>query len=480
MSSEIDILIVFADADNVPSEVDEVLWVSQFKKFLEFALSQVIDEKLNIMLKSQHDSLTSPRLDNVGILIPILSRNFVSSSTCVRYVETFYKTINQDFNRIFKVAKSPIPLLEQPVLLRTLLEYDMYQLDPDSGELREYTDYFNNEAEKQYWMHLVDLSYDLAGALNRLKNQNTESSVKHLQQKKIYVAETAQELSIERGIIIRELQRHGYTVLPNQTLPPDFFDMEALVKKDMLACSMSIHLIGNTYGTVPEGSTRSIVEIQHKIAADRSEAARKDNETFARLIWIAPNLTHLTERQNRFIETIRRDVEGQDAAELLETPLEDFKNILREELLTVGDRKHVRDTGGRAIYLLHDKQDVGQIDSFKNLIEQSGFRLLMPDTEGELLMQRQKHLENLRAFDGVLIYKGNADEQWVRMKALDIVKAPGYGRKKPIVAKAIMCATGDITQREIFQHQNFRIIEGDGDYFLESLKTFLMEFTAES
>src|SRR5687768_16754763 len=122
MSAEIDILIVFADADNVPSDGDEVLWVSQFKKFLEFALSQVVDERLNIMLKSQHDSLTSPRLDNVGILLPILSRNFVSTPACIGYVETFYKTVNKDLNRIFKVAKSPLPLPEQPALLRPLLE----------------------------------------------------------------------------------------------------------------------------------------------------------------------------------------------------------------------------------------------------------------------------------------------------------------------------------------------------------------------
>jgi hypothetical protein len=100
----------------------------------------------------------------------------------------------------------------------------------------------------------------------------------------------------------------------------------------------------------------------------------------------------------------------------------------------------------------------------------------MPSFDGELLEQRQKHIENLRAFDAAVIFKGNGHEQWVRTKALDIVKAPGYGRKKPIIAKAILAAPNDISNRETFTAQNFRIIEGNDGYFIESLKLFLMEF----
>jgi hypothetical protein len=102
----------------------------------------------------------------------------------------------------------------------------------------------------------------------------------------------------------------------------------------------------------------------------------------------------------------------------------------------------------------------------------------MPAFEGEVTEQRQKHVENLRAFDAAIIYKGSGNEQWVRMKASDLLKAPGFGRKKPIVAKAILSAPGEMSDSNDLRTQNFRIIEGDSKYFEESLKSFCQEFAS--
>src|SRR5688572_21114036 len=128
MSLPIDILIVFADADNKPSKETGLSWVTQFKKFLEFMLTQVINEKPKILLKGEYDTLTSPRLDNVSILIPILSKDFISSSACMQNVETFFNVVNKNAHRIFKVTKSPLMPQEQPDYLRPLIGYEMYQL----------------------------------------------------------------------------------------------------------------------------------------------------------------------------------------------------------------------------------------------------------------------------------------------------------------------------------------------------------------
>ena len=477
MSSEIDILIVFADADNRPASEESPGWVSQFKKFLEFLLAQVINENPKILLKGEYDTMTSPRLDNVGVLITILSKEFVESATCLEHVGNFYQAVNWNSNRIFKVTKSPLSIQDQPEFLRPLFGYEMYQLDSESGEIREYKSYFSTEAERQYWMKLVDLSYDIADELDKLKNKVQESQSKDLFKPKIvYLAETGYDLSVERNIILRELQRDGYTILPDKALSGKLGEIEQSIRRDLDTCSMSIHLVGNTYGEIPEGSTNSVVDIQHKIASEKSQEALKKEESFTRLIWISPNLSHANERQKRFIEMIRHDVEVQEGAEILETPLEDFKNIIREELMESNDRKAVKEIKGKSIYLLHAKEDHQDVKPYVTLIEQSGFHVLMPTFEGELLEQRQKHIENLRAFDAAIIYKGTVDEQWIRMKALDIVKAPGFGRKKPVIAKAIFASPGDIINRESFKTQNFRLIEGDNHYFVESLKLFLLEF----
>jgi len=477
MAFDIDVLIIFSDRDNEATGNDPG-WVTQFKKFLESMLTQIIGQKPNVLLKSEYDTMTSPHLDNAAVLVSILSRDFAQSTACLDHLEKFVQASGNAKQRVFKVFKAPLAVQEQPARLRELLGYEMYQLDPDSGEIREYTDYFSTEAERQYWMEMVDLSYDIFEALSRLKDNSAKEVRNVFKRKTIYLAETGHDLSVQRNIITRELQRHGYTVLPNQTLPGNIADLERVCRRDLGDCSMSIHLIGAVYGDIPEGSDRSVVDVQNRIAAERANRGQENKEEFSRLIWISPNLNHITERQKAFIENLKRDVEAQEGAEILQTPLEDFKNIMREELADAGEKKALDETGGRAVYLMHDKVDHPDIKPFVELIERSGFSVLMPSFEGELLELRQKHIENLRNLDAAIIYKNKVNDQWVRMKALDLLKAPGFGRKKPIMGKAIFTAKGSDLNAESFKSQNLRVIEGDKQQSLESLKSFLQEFKA--
>jgi hypothetical protein len=283
---------------------------------------------------------------------------------------------------------------------------------------------------------------------------------------------------VQRNIIKRELQRHGYSVLPNQTLPGSNSELERIVKRDLDESTLSIHLIGSAYGEIPEGADRSVVDIQNKLASEKSVKSKENKQEFTRLIWISPNLTHASERQKSFIDNIKRDVEAQEGAEILQTPLEDFKNIMREELLEAGEKKIIEEGTGRSIYLMHDKVDHVAIKPIVDLLEKAGFKVLMPTFDGELLELRQKHIDNLRNLDAAIIYKGKVNEQWVRMKALDLLKAPGFGRKKPIIAKAIVAASGSNLNTDTFRSQNLRVIEGDQERSIESLKTFLQEFNA--
>lgn len=480
MAFDIDVLIVFADHDNESARKEDLGWVSQFKKFLELMLAQVLGEKPNVMLKSEYDNMTSPTLSNAAILVTILSKDFILSGRCLDHVESFYKATEasvKNRSRVFKVFKSPLTLQEQPPRLRELIGYDMYQIDPDSGETKDYSDYFSTEAERQYWMKIVDLAYDIYDSLLMLKDGGSQTEVKNIFKRKIiYLAETGHDLSVQRNIIKRELQRHGYVVLPNKTLPGTLQEVEHLVRKDLDESNLSIHLIGSAYGEIPEGSDRSIVDLQNKLSAEKSVVARGNKTDFSRLIWISPSTSNASEKQKSFIENIKRDVEAQEGAEILQTSLEDFKNIMREELLEVAEKRVVEENGGRSIYVMHDKIDHQDVKPMIEEIKKSGFKVLMPQFEGELLELRKNHIENLKNLDAAIIYKGKVNEQWVRMKALDLLKAPGFGRKKPIIGKAIFATPGSKMSTESFKSQNLRVIEGDAQRTVESLRTFLKEF----
>ncbi len=473
--ADIDVLITFAEKDNETEKKSEQGWVTQFKKFLELMLFQVLGTKPVIVIKSEFDTATAPAMDNASILVAVLTKDFVQSGRCLDLVETFYKnTSGSPINRVFKVLKSPLTLQEQPPRLRDSIGYDMYQLDAETGNMKEYSDFFSQEAEKQYWMKLVDLAYDIHESLLALKEGDGKSAgVKNMYKRKtIYLAETGHDLSVQRNIIKRELQRHGFIVLPNHTLPTRVEEVEREVKKDLENCSLSVHLVGSAYGEIPEGADRSIVDIQNKIAAEIAVAKRQTKEEFSRLIWIAQNLKNASDRQKAFIETIRRDTEAQEGAEILQNPLEDFKNIMREELMESQERTSAESTDSKTIYLVHDRIDHAAVEPIRDVLERSGFKVLTPAFEGELLEVRKKHIDNLRNFDGAIIYKGKVNDQWVRMKILDLLKAPGFGRNKPIQGKALVGA-GNI---DSYKNQNITLINSDSNRSMETLKDFLNDF----
>jgi hypothetical protein len=477
MAIDIDVLIAYADRDNEAPK-NESGWVTLYKRFLEMMLTQVLGSKPKIMLKSEYDSLTAAGLNNVGVLVAIVSSDFAQSGACLDTVEQFYKVVGTAVQpaRVFKVMKSPLLLQDQPPRMRNLLAYEMFQLDAESGKAIEYTDFFSLEAERQYWMKMVDLAYDINESLMALKETAGRPEAKNLfKRKSIYLAETGHDLSVQRNIIKRELQRHGYVVLPSQTLTGNVKDLEDHVRRDLSECSFSIHLIGSSYGEIPEGTERSVLDIQNQLAAEKAKQVNNKRE-FARLIWIAQNLRNASEQQKAFIELLKRDVDAQEGAEILQTPLEDFKNIMREELVGAHDTPEA--PRGKSVYLVHDRVDHEEIGVVRDLIQKSGFTVLEPAFEGDLLDVRRRHIENLRNFDAAVIYKGKVNEQWVRMKVLDLLKAPGFGRSKPIQGRALFTAPGTTMNTEPYKNQNITLIGGEGSKPMDTLKTFLQDVNA--
>lgn len=478
MKFEIDVLIIFSSRDNEATNPGETGWVSQFKRFVELMLTQVLGEKPKVLLKDEIDTLTSPKLDNAATLITILSRNFIQAGQCLDHIETFFRASANSprgINRTFKVFKSPLSLQEQPPRLRDLAGYDMYQLDPSSGESSEYTDYFSSEAEKQYWMKMVDLVYDIHDTLLQLKGETSPVTTRLYQRKTVYLADTGHDMAIQRNIIKRELQRNGYLVLPAQMMVANAAEVENIIRRDLEASDLSIHLIGAAYGEIPEGSDKSWPELQLTLAAERDRLSRESNANFSRLIWLSPDLAQLSDRQKIFIEGIKADVESLENTEILQMPIEDFKVIMHEELMDRISSPVSQTANEKSIYLMHDRVDADEAKRFASMIETNGFKVLTPTFDGDVMDVRKKHIENLINFDVALIFKGNVNEQWVRMKVLDLLKAPGYGRRKPIMGKAIISIAGDELNTDAYKKQDLRVILGSPEKSVDSVKNMLKE-----
>ena len=111
-------------------------------------------------------------------------------------------------------------------------------------------------------------------------------------------------------------------MLPDRPLPLVGPECEEAVTEMLDRCALSIHLIGRNYGLIPEGATESIVVMQNELAIQRSVTG-----DFSRLVWLPPGLVSEEERQVRFIDRLQTDVRIQEGADILQTPLEDFKSV---------------------------------------------------------------------------------------------------------------------------------------------------------
>ena len=474
MSYKIDVLISYTEDDNIPSGANENGWVSDFKYFLELMLEQVIGEKPTVLMRSENDTLTGNNLDDVAIFMPIMSPFFLASSPCQDLLAEFDKNQKKSkINRIFKIMKTPLPYHRQPECIRDNLGYDLYKMDMDTGVHSDFREYFDDEAAGSYWMHIVDISFDIHDSLFQMAGRTRKTKSLN-EQRSVYLAETAHDLSIQRNIIKRELQRHGYKILPDHSLPTTYPEVEDEIRKIITEADLSIHLIGTSYGEIPSGSEKSVIDIQVSLAAEK--ATNMSQYAFPRLIWITPNLKLASEKQLTFIENVKRASDVAEGTEILQTPLEDFKNIIREDVIEGGfERKRAQNEeknfdNGKSIYLIHDKIDTNKAQEVKNNLQKAGFEILEPKFDGDLMEIREHHIDNLKKFDAAIVYQNEVNRQWVRMKVLDLMKAPGFGRTKPMKGRALIGNT--FTGLESFENQGITLIDNDQNLSI-NLESFI-------
>lgn len=492
-----DILINYIEQDDQVAEGQQTGWVSSFKRFLNMVLSQLLQEHPNIALLDStllQDTTSLNVLGQTKVLVSILSPDYIEETTSEQAIETFFDIANNQASpitpdkRCFKVIKFPVAYDQQFDLLKPLLSYNLFYLNRETGEEQEFEDFFSNIAEKNYWAALVDLAYDIYHVLvgfDKKEEETTDTQLlgnlfdKSENKRTVYLAETSQELSVQRTIIKRELQRHGYQVLPNYTLPNDVAKLTEAIKADLERSLMSIHLIGREYGENVKGGDVSVIELQNKLASEYSQQQNntETNGKFSRLIWLPPSLIEASERQQRFIENLREDAQGLSNAEILQIPLEDFKTTIRKSLTEgksqIQERANAPKTSldKSQIYLIFDKVDTQPALLLMEHLQGQGFYVITPMLMGSILEVRQQHIEGLKYCDVALIFAEKADEQWVKVKLKDLVKAPGFGREKPMQAKLLFAINdyNNITNDDLKTYNVRKVKNTDLNHFSEEV-----------
>jgi len=462
-----DAFISYAHLDNVELDAGRGGWVANLQRALQARLAQLLGKESRIWWDSKlrgNDVFGETLIDqvrSVAALVTVISPRYVNSEWGRKELAEFCKAAEeqggitvQDKARIFKVLKTPVPLEKHPPEVQALLGYEFFKVDPVSGRVRELDEIFGAEAERDFWLKLDDLAYDMCRLLELLAAPDSTPETRGA----VFLAETTSDLKNQRETIKRDLQQHGYTVLPDRPLPLAALDATMAAREDLARSRMSIHLIGRFYGLVPEGGVLSLVEMQNELAIERAAAG-----SFTRLVWIPPGLNVNDARQQQVLDALRTDSRISDHADLLETPLQDLRTAIRTWLERDDKPPAAAAASGAAhVYLLYDPRDADTTAPWSDFFfqEHEVIHPVFGGDEGEL---REYHEENLRTCDAAIIFYGAANEVWLRRKLAEIKKSAGYGRTTTMPVVAI-CMVGPKTpEKERFRtHQALVIPQWDG------------------
>lgn len=490
-----DIFISYAHIDDESLIQNQKGWISEFHRALDIRLAQLLGRRPVIWRDDSlqgndvFDKQIVDQFSKVAIMISIITPRYVKSDWCIKEVDEFYNTSKTTIGftvnnkaRIFKVIKTPVRIEQHPEKISGVLGYEFYTNDPITGRVKELTQIFGNETERLYWEKLDDLAHDISSFLESLEHNKSVTgtlpsiaSTNGQVPEKVFLAESSHDTQDFRDSLKRELQGYGYHILPDKQLPLITTALNESLISNLNETVLTIHLLGESYGVIPEGAQKSIVEIQNDVAASFSAA-----NSVPRFIWIPEGCEPNDERQVSFIDKLNSGKEGVVGADLVQGSLEDFKSIVIDKLKSMKKeikkeelQPEVYDGSSKIIYLICDLSDIDEIRPLEDYLFDNGYEVVLPIFEGDESGIREDHIENLKNCSAAIIFFSNANELWLRSKTRDFLKINGYGRAKPLAFKAIYIAPPDSISKQRFRTLDAEVIHAIDGIPEEKLKNLL-------
>jgi len=477
---EDDLFISYAHVDNKPLAEGLKGWVETFHDRLRIRLEQLTGESARIWRdrklqgNDEFEETLVARLSKVGLLVVILSPRYVKSEWCQKELGEFCRRAGEALalgnkSRVFKVVKFHIPLHEHPPQLRGMLGYEFFEYDDETKRAREFNPDVTPARDIRYWEKLDDIAYDIKQMLDTMASASAPAAAAAPEAQTVYLSETTSDLSAERDLVKRELQLQGHVVLPDRELPLRGPALREAVRGYLARCALSVHLLGGNYGIIPEEESRSVGEIQSEVAEERGEVLR-------RIVWMPPGLEPRDERQQRFVNHFRLGLNGHRRIEVLQTSLEELQKQLKER---VSERPKPAPAdaapggGPPSVYIICDREDLAEVTPLEEYLFGCGFNVFLPAMEGDESSIREDHKANLLECDAVVVYYGSGGEVWLRMKQRELQKAAGYGRERPLLAKAIYIAGPPTPAKERVRDHEALVIRSFEGFRPEALAPFL-------
>ena len=489
MSFDKHLFISYAHLDNQPLPSEQQGWITRFHASLEAFLNMRLGGKTEIWRdeKLQGNDIFAAEIvaqfPHTALLVSILTPRYLKSEWCTREVQEFCNSAQQSGGvvvdnkaRVFKVIKTPVDTEESlPPVMQGALGYEFFTYE--EGAPLELDPTANPQA---YKLKVNKLAWDIVQLLKKLEASSgvntTDVNVidRHepaTTKPAIYLAECSRDRREAREILEGDLRRHGYTVLPDQQLPREEEEYVAAVERLLARCVLSIHLVGTSYGAVPDGhSQKSVTVLQNELAVQRSKGGK-----LQRVIWLRDGTASAQAQQQAFIEALHQDAEVQFGADLITGDIEELKTSIHAMLKKL-EKLEPEKLPARAklIYLICDRQDRKATVPVRKFCRENGFDIQIPAFEGDATALREANQQLLISCDAVILFYGAGDEAWKRTVDNELKKMPGYRGGKPLLATYTYLADPKTSDKEdLLDMEDHNLINGLEGFSEAQMATFM-------
>ncbi|WP_089934329.1 toll/interleukin-1 receptor domain-containing protein [Candidatus Entotheonella palauensis] len=487
------LFISYAHIDNQPLTPEQQGWITRFHATLEALLSMRLGSKAEIWRDEKlqgndifADEITA-QFPHTALLVSVLTPRYLNSEWCTREVHEFCQSAEQNGGvvvenkaRVFKVIKTPVDTEASlhPVMQESL-GYEFFTFEDDTP--LELDPAYGEKFAQDYNRKVGKLAWDVAQLLKRLEtyapeSRDTDGGEQTATKSTVYLAECSYDQREAREILQANLERHGYTVLPDQPLPRDEAEYVAAVARILERCALAIHLVGEGYGAVPDGpSHKSVTVLQNELAIQQSK-----NRALTRVIWLREGMRSENSQQQAFIEALNRDAETQFGADLITGDLEALKASIHAMLKQLEQPEpespkapgEVEDSA-KLVYLICDEKDRKATVPIRRFCRAEGFEVILPAFEGDATAVREANRKLLTNCDAVILFYGTGDEAWKRTVDNDLKKMKSYrSGKPPAVTYTYLAEPATSDKEDLIDMEEPNLINGLADFPEAEMKAF--------
>lgn len=442
---------IYISYSKTNKQADE--WEERFCHFLSKLFHTYISK--NVVIGSSSKSIKGKSLPDYSVFIVILDDVYLS--TAVSELKAIQEQVEKgvtSIDNVFVVRRTNVSIRDNAFLNKKFL-YDFFVQGSKSKNVVELSGEIGSSDYKKYWAKLVDVAFDIR------QSHWDASAVQGAVIQTIYLAYPSPDQQENWIEIKRELQHHGYRVLPEKPLLSNNDSIEQQIKEDLKSSVFSVHLIGANNGAEIYESKKGIVEIQNDLAAFHCDNIDVQKDFFQRLIWMSPELSISNEQQQLYIQQLRQSTEALSGAEIIQAPLEVFKQIVKEKIIQsqkefIKRRELSGDTmsGGKSVYLISDEDSSADVKKLKELLTKNNYTPLILNGLTSLNLLEQ-HRNNLAYCDRCIILYTKGNAMWLNSKLNDLMKAPGFGRTKPLIGNVIINKSGITINKTLLEKHKY-------------------------